>query len=508
LKNEVAELNAYGNGKIDSVNDINFKLTLGDLSLLKEMINAEKLNAEGSVEGNIQGRSDALDTEINVDLKKIRFNNIAAKTLTCSIEIETSKKEYSGQLEANIDNTVIDDLTIRSISLASVLSNNKTDLQLNMDIADSLSMELYSIFSTGKNESSLLIPKFKFDSRMENWTGGSDSMEVVIHNNRFDINNFELISDDQFLKADGVIDLQGVSDFQFTLENIALNKFSELSGFPIAGKLAAKMNLEGNIQKPELSMELMVEKALINRYRFHEFEFNSNYLNDRMNLNFELFFTDEEKIAGSANIPVSIYKDNITIEKDEQFSGELYSNGIDVSFTDDFLEQVTDLAGIFQADLKIGNTLNSPEMTGNIQLTEGKIVVPEYGVDYNYELMFEAKEKDIVLEKLELISEKGKMDISGNVEFKENIASGIDDFELNISANDFYAANNKNIQLLLNIDLNLEGPLEEPKFNGSLKIDRALIYLDAFKNINSPKSLYQPLLVQAIQDYGVYPKVA
>lgn len=500
LKSAIADVNAFGNGLIQENNHVNFRIELKDLSLIKKMIKADTLEAEGFVAGSIEGKPDALKTKLNIDLKNIQFNNIKTESLAFSAEVDLKQNEFSGNIQADVNNIDLEKYSIDSISLKSDISKTEANPELLITFNDSLSLELKSLLSYRKKEYTIHLPMFKFNSNLENWSGGSDSMKVVVSKNRFMFTDFELASEDQYLRADGYLDLIGESDFQLVLHNLSLSKFSELAEVPIGGSLSMAVKLNGNLEKPEIIANIALENPKFDKVELHKIELTSNFINDSLNVDFGLFRTEQESLSVSAIIPLSLSKKNPGIKKDAQLFAELYSDGIDISFAQDFVPQISKLAGIFRTDLKLQNTLSSPEVSGNISLLNGKVVVPEFGINYDYELLAEAKKDEITLGKLELISKKGKMNITGDVKFEDNITSKVIDFGLSAKADNFYLANSKDVQLVIDFDANAKGPLEKPTFDGKLTILRTLINIDAFKDKKASKSPYQPLLVQALQD--------
>ncbi|PKN78220.1 MAG: hypothetical protein CVU48_08955 [Candidatus Cloacimonetes bacterium HGW-Cloacimonetes-1] len=500
LGNAVADVNASGHGLIQENNDVTFRIELKDLSLIKNMFNADILEAEGFVAGSIEGKADALKTKLNIDLKNIQFNNIKTESLTFSAEVDLIQNEFSGNIQADIHNTDLEQFSIDSISLKSDFSQTEANPELLITFSDSLSLELKSLLSYAEKEYVVHLPMFKFNSNLENWSGGSDSMKVVVSDNRFMFTDFELASEDQYLRADGLLDLGGESDFQFDLHNLSLSKFSELADASIGGSLSMAVKLKGNLEKPEIIANIALENPKFNEVELHKFELTSNFKNDSLNVDFGLFRTVQESLSGSAFIPLSLSKKNPEINKDAQLVAELYSDGIDISFVQEFIPQISKLAGIFRTNLKLQNTLSSPEVSGNISLLNGKVVVPEFGINYDYELLAEAKKDEITLEKLELISTKGKLNVTGDVKFEDNITSKVIDFGLSAKADNFYLANSKDVQLVIDFDANAQGPLEKPTFDGKLTVLRTLVNIDAFIDRKASKSPYHPLLVQALRD--------
>ena len=502
LKNSLAEFAAFGAGSLDSDNDINIVLKPDDLTILKDLLKLDELKMMGIISGDIDGKIDSLNARFDLDLSQIQFNDFIVGSLQSSATMVTEKTDFSGRISSHIENFQTGNMEIKSLILNAGLSKEKIDSEIKVTFSDSLELDIHSIFFNDEEEQKIQFPRFDFRTKTENWNGGSDSMKVILVENRFDIRNFAISSEDQSLKADGMIDLNRESDFFISIDNFSISKFSEFSPFPISGRISSDIELKGTSENPEFSAELTLENGVIDKFDFYEFQLESKYEKNNFSLDFDLLQTEERSFSGSLVYPIKLSLRNTEKLKigDEIFSAQLRSNGIDLSFLQNFVPLISVFKGNLYSDLKIENTLNSPQIFGNIQIKNGRLIVPDFGINYEYEYEMSALKNKIVLEKFNLQSEKGKLSTTGNIQFEDNIRSGIREFALQLKCNDFYAARNKNLQVLLNTDIKLEGTPAKPEFDGKLKILRAMINIDTFNKKNRARNINKPLLIRAISD--------
>jgi len=128
--NPIAQLDIAGNGSITGVNDLNFNLKLDDLSPLKDQINADELQAEGLLEGNVKGKFDSLRSEINFKLNNIKYNNTQIKGLEIESNIEMRNDIFYGNIQGEIEQSRFGEFTIDSVSVSSDFSDQKAFLFL------------------------------------------------------------------------------------------------------------------------------------------------------------------------------------------------------------------------------------------------------------------------------------------------------------------------------------------------------------------------------------------
>jgi len=93
---------------------------------------------------------------------------------------------------------------------------------------------------------------------------------------------------------------------------------------------------------------------------------------------------------------------------------------------------------------------------------------------------------------------KGYFKVTGKVNLADLLNRKNTDLEIKIKARDFLAAGKRDLELLTDLDLSLQGTSSKPVFGGEVKITRAKIDLDQFKaNNTGVKYIDEPLLVQA-----------
>ncbi|MBN1948899.1 MAG: translocation/assembly module TamB, partial [Candidatus Cloacimonetes bacterium] len=158
--------------------------------------------------------------------------------------------------------------------------------------------------------------------------------------------------------------------------------------------------------------------------------------------------------------------------------------------------------GILNTSIKIENTLAEPDLKAEMTIEDGRIKSSRYGLDYR-DIEFELLADEHILNLVHLSTSTGKkgvMSMQGQVNYllsEKDI--NLEDFRLQFTARDFQAIRNRDIDLLLNADIQLEGDQEKIDLAGDILIKKARIFLESLlSGKSSQQDLPVPLLVQAI----------
>jgi autotransporter translocation and assembly factor TamB len=170
-------------------------------------------------------------------------------------------------------------------------------------------------------------------------------------------------------------------DIHLSAENVDLSQLSNLFGIEdeIKGLVNFEAEVTGDIDLPDISFSAKIEKGKFQDFIFDNLTFEALY--NQNILEVKQFVLDKEghQIKGKGKIPYefsSMGKEKVTSSlTDVPIDFVLTLENTDLSFISMlfFKEDIKQLQGLTNAELKLSGTLNQPILNGNIALNGGLI---------------------------------------------------------------------------------------------------------------------------------------
>ncbi|MCJ7656408.1 MAG: translocation/assembly module TamB domain-containing protein, partial [Candidatus Atribacteria bacterium] len=197
------------------------------------------------------------------------------------------------------------------------------------------------------------------------------------------INRLKLSQRKGELVAEGWINLDEdnkILDIHLSADNLDLNQLSNL--FDIEDEIKGLVNftaeMTGDINLPNISFSANVEKGKFQDFIFDNLTFEALY--DQDILEVKQFVLDKEghQIKGNGKIPYKfsfLGKEKVTPSfTDIPIDFVLALENTDLSFISMFFkEDIKQIQGLTNTELKLSGTLNQPILNGNIALNSGSI---------------------------------------------------------------------------------------------------------------------------------------
>ncbi|MHC2995188.1 MAG: translocation/assembly module TamB [Candidatus Atribacteria bacterium] len=394
-----------GKGNIDLLEekDIYLDLTLqveqADLNYLASLYNYD-LSVLGLARGEIslQGNWPEVIVKGDLQLKDINLINFKAGSGNLIFSLENKKLK--------IENLVLNSREAQiyvqgEVNLEEGLPLNLRVNFLNQDVPDLLSnfveSDLLSKFrgqATGSLEikgkytnPDLYLSALIEDAQLEEVSLNSIEIKLEKIGSIIRINKLKWSQRKGELIAGGWINFDEDNknlDINISADNIDLDKLSNLFSLEseIKGLVNFKAEVKGNIDLPDISFSAKVEKG-----RFQDFYFDSltvEALYDQDILEVKQFILDKEghQITGKGKVP---YKFSFMNER--EISPSLADIPLDFILTLEntdlgfirifFKEDIKQVQGLTNVELKLSGTLNQPVLNGSIALKDGEVELYE-----------------------------------------------------------------------------------------------------------------------------------
>lgn len=197
------------------------------------------------------------------------------------------------------------------------------------------------------------------------------------------INRLKLSQRKGVLVAEGWIDLDEDNknlDIHLSADNVDLSQLSNLFGIEdeIKGLVNFEAEVTGDIDLPDISFSAKVEKGKFQDFIFDNLTLEALYNQDILEVKQFVLSKEGHQIKGKGKIPYkfsSVDKEKVTASlTDIPIDFVLTLENTDLSFISMFFkEDIKQLQGLTNAELKLSGTLNQPILNGNIALNSGLI---------------------------------------------------------------------------------------------------------------------------------------
>jgi len=283
-------------------------------------------------------------------------------------------------------------------------------------------------------------------------------------------------------------------DIHLSADNVDLSQLSNLFGIEdeINGLVSFDAEASGNIDSPDISFSAKVEKGKFQDFIFDNLTFEALY--NQGILDVKQFVLDKEgyQIKGMGKIPYdfsSIGEEKVASSlTDIPIDFILTLENTDLSFVSMFFkEDIKQLQGSTNAELKLSGTLNQPILNGNIALKAGLIELYELPVkisDLNVSLRLE--DNLVEIKDMNFQIDQYKIYTSGEFALK-NLQ--LQDLNINIWSNKEEILYQDIFKAQADLKVKLTGLFASPHVEGILTLSQGeLNWKDNNKNIPTDPS--------------------
>ncbi len=495
MKNNSFNFNISGKGKIPNENSLELAFNLENADILKKILKKDNIEAEASVRGKFSGNSDNMKALLYSEITDLKYDDFKPDKVILESNIDLKNKIPFGNLDFKVYGVNYKEYCLDSLIAESEIKNKNIDFKLGIVDKGYFSFDLESDIVWDSSFVKVNLPEIVMNSSAENWTGGSDSMYIEYAEGKTKINNFRINSGTQFLKSEGTLNLRDNSSFYLEAGNIDAEKFNFFFDKNTSGKLTAALNFSGTREDPQLLLSFLAENPVYENIGLQDVKLKANITEKLIKANLIVNQKKDHNLKADFELPIIFKEGKYDLDKSKRVKAEIFSPGIDLSELKQFIPKAETAEGLFVADIKADTKIDSPHFTGNAGIKKGKLNIPAFGVNLDYNSTITFSPGAVSLDSLIVKSKKGDLNISGEALFENDWLSKIKDFNFSVKANDFQAAKSKNFQLVLESDIKITGPAEKPEFNGNVRILRTLVNIDAFKKIADNN--FDPILAKA-----------
>ena len=482
LNSEIANVLLSGSGNINDNNELQYEVIMNDLNSLKQVLKIDTIEANGFIKGQIHDKLDNFSNETNIELKNIKFNKISANNIDGSIELNLKNNEINTNTDINLSDLNLANHNINNIFIKA--QGNKKNLHSTIKAkSDSLQLNLKTVLHA---DSTIVVELPEMDISYGDMKLKSENKKtkLIISNNKYIADSLIFRNNDGLVKINGFINPQSKQNLDLDIDGIDLSQINNfnLLDKKIGGLLFLKTNIKGTFEKPSFNTELNLQKFSYEELILDSINFITNYSDNNLNLRSNLVKNSQEKLTFSANLPanISMPMSQNVINNEEKIEVDVFTDNLELNDLTAFIPVIDKIEGSLKIDLQLRNTLKAPEINGYFNLRDGQLQLDKYGINYpHFEMDTEFTKDKVILDNLKIKSEKGQLNVEGDVSLVNNFENPVEQFSFLIKANNFLAANSRDLTLNTDMNIELKGTDRKAYYSGNLKVSEARVNLDA-----------------------------
>jgi len=497
-----------GEGDLDGYNRILFDLRPGDLTALTKPLGLPSVGMDGSIQGSIEGSLDSLAVLANYQLSNLRYDSLIVKTLNGEASSLLSADTLTrGSVRFAADSIFAGNRWISGTSLESSFEQQTLFNRLHVQLNDSLRLFTRSDVFLDQ-EPLITIQDLQLHAGPRHWTGGSDSTTIRLAKDSIVIDPFVLQSGEQQIGVQGRYALKGEEDLRLYIRDLNLGQLSGLVplSYQLGGRLQSEIVLTGTASDPVIRGKVDVERFRLDTMKLKRIHMGFRYDSDTLYHEGYVDAGVSRMIQTRARIPLYFsLSDSLVLPGSQTpLQASLKVDSLDVAMVNPLLSggDMT-VSGLLDINLDVSHTLGRPVFDGKMQLSDGRFDYPQQGIDYrDIRIKSTFDRQRFQLDQARFASGKGYLNLQGYADMALLNPSDSGMMRLEIDGEAFEAIQSRQAEAVVEPSILIEGSLQEPRLQGSLRVPQAVVYVDAFSQQQEMRSedLNPPLLVEAMKD--------
>ncbi len=501
-------LSCAGSGLLDSKGsvDAQFSGQIDDSTAVKSYLQLDRLGLHGDLHGHLSGRLDSLQINTEIEMDSLRYESLhatglsAVLTATLAESLNAILSLQSGGLNAG-RRAHLDSLSATANLAGKKVRAEVTFINDRVPVCQlqAAALDQDSLWQIDLTRLDLLIDQL-------HWRLDSDSTRFSIAPDRFTINRFAMSQGAQRFFMHGLLSLRDSSAMVIGIEQFDFARLQEWMGerTPAGGKLTGRVDLQGTTQHPRLSSSLRVDRPVLAGFAADSLVAQCTLRDSILTWQARLSQNPQNSLSLSGFIPLHLAwpLPSPLIPADEQMRIQVLTKDLQISFLSAVSSDLF-IKGLLNGEIIIENTLADLRPGGYLHLSDGSLIAPYLGKPYHdIVLRIDVTPEKLSLRDLSVKGATGRLTGAGDWQISK-LSRGLrfKEMDLRLRADDFAAADGDELTIVLNGDLRLSGPLQQPRLEGRMKVTRGRVNLPAFTE--TPSTLWQadqPLLMVALAD--------
>lgn len=510
-----AQLLAQGNYNMKGRSDLTLQAQVDDASEIARFAGVDSLQTSLMLDAHLTGQPDSLKADLLLGVGHTLYNQMSLDTLSVTGQGTLYKKNIEATADLKASQFSTGSIDVDSIDLHVVTDTKNFDLGLSAGGKD-FKTQLNGLVQMG-DAIQVALSDFLFDYKGYNWRQTSDTAFVHVGSTQYEVRNLWIASGDlslgQAVYIDGIVDREGEQDMQVSVNNLDIGDMMKVfkPDMKIEGIANLDMWLQGQAFSPTLAGSLRVDSTMLENYYFDTIFSDINLREKEFAIDLDITPRENGRITGEGRAPVDVRLDSMTFgvvpDKADSIYARLLIDRFPLSILKVFVP-ADDVQGVINSYVNVDGTMGAPDITGNLKINNGKVLMKQYGVDYKtIQTNIEIARDEVKVDTFLIRSNDGTMRMEGGVKFNSEIYNAdINNSQLKVTFNRFNPLDHKQLNMELSGNVDLRSTVDSVLFSGDISIPEANVNLPFLMNLLgqfSTPNLPQPLLIVEMEKYNM-----
>ncbi len=495
---------------LSGASNLELRLRATDPPLLRRLIGADSLKARLQLGARLQGKIDSLILRGSLESAHLRYKELKADTLAVTAFVRHFDGKWQVHGAADASAFQIGETALDSVRLEGDWDGRTLTLEGELRAHERARLE-----ASGRcrfdEPMTVYLPKVRLRLGRHLFSGGSDSMQVILGKERLEIRRFSLESTADSRKgglyAHGMFSRTGSEDFHLELQNVDASLLTELLPTrTVSGFFTLRMRVNGDAARPIVDLSAELRQAKFGEFSVRTVNANGRYESERLVSNLTVS-PQNDSLLVQIDLPMrlSFEEGNLGLLKERPIRWSVHADSLrlDELF---FGRPLFDASGgTLALHIESADAGGPFEPKGFVRLTGGRLLHKRLGFELN-EMQMNARLDPgrVTLEEFSGRRGRGRLRLNGFAELQNRLNEPLKSFRLGVQADRLLLSNRPQHELQVDADITVAGDPSAPTINGELAVRRASFNTGVFSQEGSRNNGDErrpvPLLVQALQE--------
>ena len=472
-----------------SSSDFTYHIEALDIADLAALAGQKGAAGTAILDGTITGNAASLQTRGTLDGSNLGYGDNRALDANSEYTVTVPDLDFKkSHVEAETTATFLKAGNLQINALTAKTTFEGERLQFSANVKE----EQRELDATGDvifhpDHQELHLPQLAVRTRGIEWrTAPNTEATVRYGQNRVELDQVQLVSGDQSITVNGAFATQGdapAGDIKVQAKNVDLQQVESLllMNRGLGGRLSADATISGTVKAPAVDGHVEVVSGAFQSYKYQSLAADVDYKGDRIGLDATLQQSPTESITAKGMVPMTLFKPgqggHVAGSDNDNVDLRVTTSAIGLGFVQAFTDQITNVSGTVQADVRVSGSGADPHVEGHVDIKGGAFGVPLGGVSYTgLDTRIQLEPDRVHLQKFAIVDEEGhSMSVSGDLAVHSREVGAVN---LSIESTNFEVIDNELGDVGVDTSLKITGELRRPQIQGTIRFEAARLEVD------------------------------
>jgi len=509
IKGPDLDVQASGPIALDDAGRTNVKFHVGstDLAALGKLAN-QPIGGSAVIDGTVTGNASSLNVAATLDGSNISYQDNKALDLDSKFNATVPNLEFAhASVQADTTSTFIQagGLQINDFKASTKYADQKLDFQTHVaeaptggsaekaagqNASGARELDASGSVILHPDHQEIHLPNLAVRTQGIEWkTGPGSAATVQYGKNQIDLQGVRLVSGNQSLDVNGTFPLgenTTPGTISVSARSVDLSQLEKLllQNRGISGTLNANAKITGTAKTPAVEGHVEVANGGFQQFKYQSLTADANYGSDRIVLDTRLQQAPGVELTAKGTIPMSALRPNppgvtghVEATAGDTIDVRIQSSRIDLGIVQGFTNQVTNVTGTLQADVRVTGSGEDPHLQGYVDVQNGGFAVVQAGTRFTgMTTRIELQPERIHIPKFQILDQHGNpLTIAGDLAVHQRQAGAVN---VSIDSDNFKLIDNELGDMHAETHLKLTGEVRKPRLEGEVRMDQARLEID------------------------------